>query len=260
MNQEAKLMEGKIAIITGAGRGIGRATATLFAERGARVVAVARTESELESLAAETGAEYVVGTVGTPEGCTRIIQETRERIGPIDILVNNAGVALKEDPVWDLDPHIWHETFNINVHAPFLLTKLAVTDMLERRWGRIVMISSTAGQTQGISAAASAYAASKHAVLGLMRVVALEVARYNVTCNAVLPGWVRTSMSEELARREGEEQGVSVETILQQYESIYSAGRMPTADEIAQTIAFLASEEASGINGDGIVVALEGRG
>jgi NAD(P)-dependent dehydrogenase (short-subunit alcohol dehydrogenase family) len=244
---------GRVTLVTGAGRGIGRATALLLAARGARVMAVSRTESEL----AELGLEFLAESVSTPEGCARIVEETRRRLGPIEILVNNAGVgSAHERPIWEQDPVVWRETMAVNLDGPFHLTRLVVPDMVERGWGRIVMVSSTAGQVGGASE--SAYDASKHGLLGLMRSVAQDVGRFGITCNAVLPGWVRTAMAERSARMESERRGISVAEVWAERAAVYPAGRVVAVEEVASTVAFLASDEASGINGEAITVALGG--
>ena len=111
---------GRVALVTGAGRGIGRAVAIALAARGYRVMAVSRTETELRDLSGETGAEYLVESVATSAGCERIIEQTCSRLGPIEILVNNAGVlSAAERQVWDEDPGVWHEIFATNLHGPF---------------------------------------------------------------------------------------------------------------------------------------------
>jgi NAD(P)-dependent dehydrogenase (short-subunit alcohol dehydrogenase family) len=248
-------MEGRVAIVTGAGRGIGRATALLLAARGARVLGVSRTESELASLVAEAPVEVLAETVATEEGCERVVEEARRRLGPVEILVLNAGIgSAYEKPIWEQDPSVWRETMAINLDGPFFLTRLAAPDMKERGWGRIVMVSSTSGELG--SPANSAYTASKHGLMGLMRAVAQDLGPYGVTCNAVLPGWVRTEMAERSARLEAERRGLTVKEVWAERDAEYPVGRVVTAEEIAATIAFLASEEASGINAEGITVAL----
>ena len=138
---------GRVALVTGAGRGIGRAVARTLAARGDRVMAVARTEADLADLARETGAEYVVETVSTVEGCQRIVEQTTERLGPIDILVNNAGVLSSEErPIWEMESSVWHDVFATNLHGPFELIRRVTRDMIERRTGRIVIVSSSAGE------------------------------------------------------------------------------------------------------------------
>jgi NAD(P)-dependent dehydrogenase (short-subunit alcohol dehydrogenase family) len=247
----------KVALVTGAGRGIGRATALALAQRGARVMAVSRTEDELAALAREGGIDYAAETVATGEGCRRIVMETRKRLGPVDILVNNAGLgSAHERPIWEQTAEIWRETMAVNLDGPFHLTRLVAADMVERRSGRIVMVSSTAGETGG--AAMSAYCASKHGVIGLMRAVAQDVGPYDVTCNAVLPGWVRTAMAERSAAYEAERRSVSTEEVWRERAEVYPAGRVVMPEEIAAVIAFLASDEASGVNGEAVTVALGG--
>jgi len=216
---------------------------------------VARTEAELAAAARETGMEAMAETVATAEGCRRIVEETRRRLGPIDVLVNNAGIGSAREPdVWALDPELWHETMAVNLHGPFELSRLAVTDMIERRWGRIVVVCSTAGEHAWPRMAA--YVASKHGVLGLTRAIAHDAGRFGVTCNAVMPGWVRTRMAEDAAELAARERGVSVEEVWKEWADEYPAGRVVTAEEVARTVAFLASDEASGINGEAVTVAL----
>ncbi len=135
-------VKGRIALVTGAGRGIGRAIAELLASRGARVMAVSRSEQEL----AAVGTEYVVADLGTPDGCALAVAETERRLGPTDILVCNHGIgSAHERVIWEQDPKVWSETMQINLDGPFHLSRLVVRGMVERRYGRIVYTSSTAG-------------------------------------------------------------------------------------------------------------------
>jgi NAD(P)-dependent dehydrogenase (short-subunit alcohol dehydrogenase family) len=249
--------EGRVALVTGAGRGIGRATAVLLAQRGARVMAVARSEPELESLAREVEVECLAESVGTPEGCARIVEETRRRLGPIEILVNNAGTgSAGERPIWEQEPDVWRATLAVNLDGPFHLTRLAAADMVERRYGRIVMVSSTAGEVG--APRMSAYCASKAGLLGLTRAVAQDVGPFNVTCNAVLPGWVRTEMAERSAERDAARRGITVNEVWAQRASEYPPGRVLEPEEVAAMIAFLASREARGVSSEAITVALGG--
>jgi len=246
-------VEGRVALVTGAGRGIGRATAELLAARGARVLGVARTEREL----AAVGLAYAVADLGTPEGCATAVAETERRLGPIEILVCNHGIgSAHERVIWEQDPGIWSETLRINLDGPFHLSRLVVRGMVERRYGRVVYTSSTAGQVA--EQAGSAYTSSKHGLLGLMRSVALDAGAYGVTSNAVLPGWVRTDMSERSARAEADLRGIPTEQVWAEREALYPPGRVATPREVAETIAFLASEESSGVSGQAVAVALGG--
>ena len=138
-------MADRVALVTGASRGIGRATALALARAGARVLAVARSAEALEQLAHEADIEPIVCSIDTPEGCARVAAEAHGRAGPVTILVNNAGRAGYLDrPIWEQDREGWRATMDVNLDAPFELTRLLVGDMLAARWGRIVMISSTA--------------------------------------------------------------------------------------------------------------------
>ena len=244
-------VEGRIALITGGGRGIGRATAELLASRGAQVMCVARSQQDL----AEVGLEYSVADLGTQEGCAYAIAEAEQRLGPIEILVCNHGIgSAHERVVWEQAADVWSETMRVNLDGPFHLSRLVLPGMIERRYGRVVYTSSTAGLVAEY--AGSAYNSSKHGLLGLMRSVAQDSGAYGITSNAVLPGWVRTEMAERSARQEAKDRGITTDQVWEERAALYPAGRVATAQEVAEMVAFLASEEASGVNGEAIRVAL----
>ena len=248
-------MSTPVALVTGGGRGIGRATARLLADRSTTVVAVSRTEAELRSLASIAPVDTIAASVETEDSCAAIVAEVERRHGRIDVLVSNAGVDSGEElEVWRQDPQLWRRSMAVNLDAAFHLTRLASGGMVERGWGRIVMVSSTAGEVGGPRL--SAYCASKHGLLGLMRAAAHDLAPHGVTCNAVCPGWVRTPMSEHTAEHEAHEQGVTTDEIWRQRDADSPAGRIVTVEEVAETIAFLASSAASGINGEAVTVSL----
>jgi len=242
---------GRVALVTGAGRGIGRVAAELLASRDARVMAVARSENELQTL----GLDYVVADLGTLEGCKIAVKETHDRLGPVAILVCNHGIgSAQERVIWKQDPGLWRETMRINLDGPYFLSRLVVKDMIEQKYGRLVFTSSTAGQVAEY--ASSAYNSSKHGLLGLMRSVAQDAGLHNITSNAVLPGWVRTKMAENSAIAEAEQRGVDPDTVWAERAALYPAGRVVTPEEVAEVIAFLAFEESSGVSGEAIAVAL----
>ena len=246
-------VKGRVALVTGAGRGIGRVTANLLASRGARVMAVARSENELQTL----GLDYIVADLGTPKGCALAVKETQDRLGPVAILVCNHGIgSAHERVIWEQEPEIWRKTMRINLDGPYLLSQAVVKDMIELGYGRLVFTSSTAGQVAEY--AGSAYNSSKHGLLGLMRSVAQDAGPHGVTSNAVLPGWVRTPMAETSAKAEAELRGISTDEVWAERAALYPAGRVVTPEEVAEVIAFLASEESSGVNGEAITIALGG--
>ncbi len=244
-------VEGRVALITGGGRGIGRVTAELLASRGAKVMCVARSQQDL----AGVGLEYSVADLGSPEGCAHAVAEAELRLGPIEILVCNHGIgSAHERVVWEQQPDVWSETMRVNLDGPFHLSRLVLQGMIKRQFGRIVYTSSTSGLVA--EHAGSAYNSSKHGLLGLMRSVAVDGGPYGITSNAVLPGWVRTEMAERSARQEAKDRGITADEVWEQRATAYPAGRVATPQEVAATIAFLASEESSGVSGEAVRVAL----
>jgi len=244
-------VEGRVALVTGAGRGIGRRAAEMLAERGARVMCVARSETEL----AEVGLDYTVADLGAPGGCADAVAATEEKLGPIEIFVCNHGIgSAHERVIWEQDPELWAETMRINLDGPFFLSRLIVGRMVELKYGRVVFTSSTAGLIA--EHAGSAYNASKHGLLGLMRSVSVDGGPYGITSNAVLPGWVRTEMAERSAAQEAKDRGMTIDQVWEQRGAMYPPGRVVTVDEVAEAIAFLASEESSGISGEAIKISL----
>ncbi len=221
-------------------------------------MAVSRTAEELAELAAETGAEWLAATVATSNGCSRIVEETERRLDPIDIVVNNAGIgSAGEQLTWLQDPARWREAIAVNLDAPFELTRLTLPGMIDRNWGRIVMVGSLASLAAGMAPGMGAYAASKHGLLGLTRAVALEVSAYGVTCNAVLPGTVRTKTSELKVAEEAARTGTTPEEAWAARVARTHAGRLVKAEEVAAVVGFLASDDASAVNGEAIGVALQ---
>jgi len=244
-------VEGRVALITGGGRGIGRATAELLASRGAHVMCVARSQQDL----VDVGLDYSVADLGSPEGCAHAVAEAEQRLGPIEILVCNHGIgSAHEKVVWEQQSDVWAETMRVNLDGPFHLSRLVLPTMIQNKFGRIIYTSSTAGLVA--EPAASAYNSSKHGLLGLMRSVAEDGGVYGITSNAVLPGWVRTEMAERSALQEATDRDITTDQVWQERAALYPPGRVATPLEVAEVIAFLASEESSGVSGEAIRVAL----
>jgi NAD(P)-dependent dehydrogenase (short-subunit alcohol dehydrogenase family) len=246
-------MKGRVALVTGGGRGIGREAALLLAAAGARVMITARSETELR----EVGVDFVAADLGTPEGCAHAVAETERRLGPIELLVCNHGIgSAHEKLVWEQDPAVWRETMRVNLDGPFELARLTVGGMCRRGFGRVVFTSSTAGEKA--ERAGSAYTASKHGLLGLMRSIAQDAGPCGVTSNAVLPGWVKTAMADRSAETEAARRGISTEQVWRERAAIYPQNRVLEPREVAEVIVFLCGDGASGVNGEAITVALGG--
>jgi NAD(P)-dependent dehydrogenase (short-subunit alcohol dehydrogenase family) len=234
------MLTGKTTLITGGGRGIGRAIAQTFAKHGARVAVAARTREQVETVAGETGGIALVCDVSSPESVKEIFADIKP-----DILVNNAGIA-ESATLTNTTDELWHRHLAINLYC----TRAALPSMLEKRWGRIINIASIAAKTGAPYIAA--YAASKHGVLGLTRVVALEVATSGVTCNAICPGYVDTDMVSRGVEQITAKTGRSAEEALEILKRMSPQNRLVTAEEVAALALLLASEEGRGINGQGI--------
>jgi 3-oxoacyl-[acyl-carrier protein] reductase len=198
-------IEGKVALITGAGRGIGRATAIAFAKEGVHVGLVGRTPENLERVAEELQ-QYDVKTataaadVADIDAITSAVESIRNALGPIDILVNNAGIS-KFGNFMDLTPEEWTNIINVNVNGLYYTTRAVLPEMLERETGDIINISSTAGQKGG--PVTSAYSASKAAVIGLSESLMMEVRKKNIRVTTLTPSTVATDMAVELNLTDG---------------------------------------------------------
>ena len=254
----ARDLSGRVALVTGGSSGIGRAITLALAERGARVAAVGRSRDRLDEVARQAGGITAVPvSLDEDGGCSEAVSQARI-MGPVTILVHAAGLGgYLNRPIWQETPEMWRATLAINLDAAFELTRLAAVDMIEARWGRIVMIGSTAGEVG--APAMAAYSASKAGLLGLVRSAAHDLGPYGVTVNAVVPGWVRgTSMAEQDAELEAARRRITVETVWAERAASYPAGRVLEPSDITAVVSFLVSNFSSGISGAAITVALGG--
>jgi len=236
---------GRVAVVTGASRGIGRETARTLASRGAKVACIATTDANGARVAQEImddGGEAVgIGCdVSSGADVKDALAKVQESLGAPDILVNNAGIT-KDALLVRMDEADWDDVLRVNLRGAFLMTKAVARGMMKARWGRIVNVTSVVGM--GGAAGQANYAASKAGLIGLTKSVARELGSRGITCNAVAPGFIETDMTG----------GLPEETRAQAIAAA-PAGRLGTPGDVAGVIAFLVSDEAAFVTGQTIVV------
>lgn len=252
------LLEGKVAIVTGGGRGIGRAIARRFATEGAAVLVAARTEREVSAVAAHIAqsggrAAFVTGDVSQEADCAHIAAAAEAQLGRVSILVNNAGDYGPVKPIEEIATAEWDRVVAVHLRGAFLLTRLVLPGMYARASGVILNISSLSAKSAFSWGAP--YAAAKAGMLGLTRVAAAEAARRGVRVNAICPGPVtETKMSQDLGAALASRLGIAEDAQLAGFLQSILQGRGQTTDEIAAAAAFLASDQASAITGQSINV------
>jgi NAD(P)-dependent dehydrogenase (short-subunit alcohol dehydrogenase family) len=249
------ILEGKVAVVTGGTRGIGAAVARALAEAGAAVLVCGRSLERAERAAttlrsAGHRVQAAACDVTDPDS-VRVLAERAAALGAVDVLVNNAG-ASSSAPLAKLSLEEWNRMFAVNATGTFLCTQAFVPGMVERRWGRVINVASTAARTGGRYIAA--YAAAKHAVLGFTRSVAEEVAAHGVTVNAVCPGYVDTEMTRESVARIMAKTGLSADEALGSLLGTTPQKRLIEPDEVAFVVRSLCDENARGIHGQAIVI------
>lgn len=244
-------LNGKVALVTGAGSGIGRAVAKLFVEEGAQVVASDLFPAGLESLAEEVKAAgfssltITTGDVSDRAAAEAMVETAVKTYGTIDIVVNNAGIMDEFLPVGEVSDELWHKVYAVNIDGPMFICRKAVQVMVEKGKGAIVNVASVGGLFGGRSGVA--YTSSKHAVIGLTKSVAYHYAKKGIRCNAICPGGVTTNIGNTI--RQPSPLGMErLQTTLAM------AIRSAEPIELAKAALFLASDDASFVNGEIMVV------
>lgn len=239
-------MKDRVALVTGGSRGIGKAIAIELGKAGAKV-AVCYNHNEDMAAKVVTEINDKGGTakafkadVGNSEELNSLFKSVKESFGPVEILVNNAGIT-RQCPIALLSEQEWDEVFAVNMKGPFACTRLAVRDMMRAKWGRIIIISSDAGRLG--EAMGSHYAASKAGSIGFAKSAARELATYNITVNAVTPGFIETDMTS------GADEALRKKQI-----DLIPARKMGTPQDVAWVVAFLSGETGRYITGQTISV------
>lgn len=241
----------RVALVTGAGRGIGRAIALSLAAEGARVAVTARSTAELDELVSEIElsggqAAAIPADLSNRPAAAGLAKKVKDQFGPIEILVNNAGLGSSANPkpVVDFDDEFWDLSLAVNLTAPYLLMKSVLPDMLSAGWGRIITVASINGRIGSFHGAA--YAASKHGVLGLTRTLATEVAKDGITVNAICPGPVKTLMNDRRIEYDADRLG---KDLTEHEQSLTPIGGRLIPEDIAPMAVYLASDEARMVTG-----------
>lgn len=253
------MLKGKTAVVTGSTSGIGLGIARSLAADGADILLNGFGDPrQIETLCGELAAQHGVKVAYCPADMTkadeigRLIETATRELGKVDIVVNNAGIQ-HVAPVHEFPIDRWDTVIAINLTAPFLVTRAALPQMLERNWGRIINIASTHGWVASVNK--SAYVASKHGVMGLTKAVALETATTGVTCNAICPGWVLTPLVQKqiddlAARDQLSEEDATVELLGEKQPSL----QFTTPDQLGALAVYLCSDAAANVRGIGIPV------
>ncbi|MFT3917750.1 MAG: SDR family NAD(P)-dependent oxidoreductase [Anaeromyxobacteraceae bacterium] len=239
-------ISGRVALVTGGGRGIGRAIALALAREGVDVAVTARTVPEIEAVAAEVAAlgrrtMFLPLDVTDRAGILGAVKEVAGRLGPVDILVNNAGIH-GSSPVHKLEDAQWDGILAVNLTAPMVLARACLPSMFERAWGRIVNVASVAGKI-GLKYG-SAYSASKHGLIGFTRSLALEAAKKGVTVNALCPSWVETKMLDDAVEAIAAGSGRPEADVKKAILASNPQGRASLPEEVAEAAVFLVKNAA----------------
>jgi len=258
MDNEMSL-EGRVAIVVGGSGELGAAISTKLASFGASVVVVYLTRSERAGDVVERISKMNRGSISIKADITvasdvgRMVSLTLKEFGAIDILVNSAGIAPVALPIIELSEEIWDQVINVNLKGPFLCCKAVASKMVERKWGRIINISSIFGKYS--PALRGAYGASKHGLIGLTQTLAKELAQYNITVNAICPGPVDTTMVRDIWTKASKIMKITFEEYYQRQVCGIPVKRLAMPEEVANLVAFIASPMAAYVNGAIIDIA-----
>lgn len=249
----AGLLEGKVAIITGGGRGIGEQIAIAYGAEGAKVAIAARSTDALERVAANIrgkGGEAIAITsdISDTKSVEAMVKTTREKFGPIDILVNNSGIAGPTADIENITLEQWEETLRVNLTGPFLCCRAVIAEMKQRRRGRIINISSISGRRP--LAQRTPYTSSKMGLVGLTRTLAAEVGRFNITVNAISPGATEGERIDSVIANVSKSTGQPAEEVRKSLTAAAALERFVSPKDIANAAVFLASDLAGSTTGE----------
>jgi NAD(P)-dependent dehydrogenase (short-subunit alcohol dehydrogenase family) len=252
------LLEGRVAVVTGGGRGIGQAIAIECAGEGADVVLAARSKDGLDATARrvrDAGREALVvpTDIADPRQVEELAAATLDRFGRVDLLVNNSGVGGPTAPLWKVSEADWEATFAVNVTGTYRCCRAFLPSMIERGSGSIVVIGSMTGKRHLVNR--TPYAASKTALIGLVRTLAWEVGPYDIRVNLVSPGPVSGERIEWVIAAQAEARGISEDEARQAFTSASPLGRLVPPSDVAKAVVFLASDRAASITGEDLNVA-----
>ena len=249
----------KVALVTGASRGIGRAISFRLAAAGAQLVLTGRNQKALKE-----NSQLIIAAGGlTPLICyldlldlpsiKAAVKVAEEKFGHIDVLVNNSGITGKTAPMWELQEDEWDETIDTNLKGPFLLTREVIPSMIKRNYGSIIFIGSVTGKRPFMNK--TAYAASKLGLVGMMRTLALELGSHGVRVNLISPGFVAGPRLDGVIEQVGESEKSSFEAAHAKMREMIPTGKFVSPENIAEGVLFLASERSAGITGDDLNIS-----
>jgi len=253
---ELRLLD-KVAIVTGGGRGIGRAISLAFAREGADISLAARSTEAMKEVAHEIatiGRRALFNTMDITkvEQVDAMVKQTYQEFGRIDILVNNSGIAGPTAYVHNITPEEWDETFNVNLRGAFLCCRAVVPIMIEQGHGRIINIASMTGKRP--LPMRTPYCATKMGLIGFTRGLALELGKFNINANAICPGAVEGPRIEMVIKNAAKAENISEEEVRKRFLSASPLGRMVSVEDVAKVAVFLASEDSKNMTGQDVNV------